>query len=268
MPRLWWIGDMPNLFLAKSASLILTLGLCEIACSDLARPDDPVNYSPAASPQGERFLVNDFQSTTVSGSDARCFDGGSSCFSKNLVTGCSQPRPNTLSLSQPPFCSNLGKICVNYPMDTNAPADGDYLSLAFDIEGANTGAFSGYVEQLGNASAGWFNLRALSYRTLTFRARARAGNVVAEIALKSADGMQTAPKPTLDKYVASLGPDWTSVSVPITDLIVNAPDPTKCVDLERLGEFNIAFARKQDQQADLQIPRCGVLDLDNIAFER
>jgi hypothetical protein len=266
---------MRYIFFAKSAALILTLGQCQIACSDLARADDPLNYrpncvySPVAGPPGERFLVNDFQSTTAALIDDTCFGTGSSCLSKNGATACSETRPNTLSLRIAPFCSAEGnppgKICVNYPAD---PAGGDYLSLAFDIGGTDRSVFSGYLEKLGDSAAGWFNLRALNYRVLTFRARAPAGSVVAEIALKSADGSQTTPKPTLEKYVANLGPDWQRVSVPIADLMVNAPDPTKCVDLERLGEFNVAFPRRWDVAADLQIPTCGVLELDDIAFER
>jgi hypothetical protein len=92
----------------------------------------------------------------------------------------------------------------------------------------------------------------------------RSGTAVtadAEVALKSADLVQTTPKRLLSSYAPglSIGPEWTTVTMPIQDS-VGTPTATTCVDVQRLLEINLGFARRPE------IPVCGVLDVAEVGF--
>jgi hypothetical protein len=251
---------------------VITLGALHAGCTDLSRPDDPTNYRPSCTYEPTAvsgtapLIINDFESSNPSQAPEQgCFNQGSTCLSQNGATSCDPIRPNRFGQVIGPFCDGdpAGKICIRYMTDTTDATTASYLSLAYDTLGSDPKAFAGYVEKLGDQGTGWFNLRALNFRLLTFRARATSGALNAEIALKSAGGQQTEPKLLLsDVQQESIGGGWMRVSIPIADLARNGT-ANDCVDLSRLSEVNLAFARVRTQ-----IDQCGVVDIDDIAFEQ
>ena len=204
-----------------------------------------------------------------------CLVPDRSCNGTSPSGGCYDTVINSLSNFPSYFCNDMGadtggRLCVDY-QSSSEPAS-RFLSLTFDI-GYGV-AFSGFSEVVGTPTTGWFNVRALGARYLSFRVRSSSPMMDVEVALKSADELETTDKALIAKLLpGGITEEWQTVRIDLPSLMrVNSPSHPTCVDLERLSSINFAFSQAQKAHTPMgdtpYIPSCGRIDLDDIGFGR
>ncbi len=184
---------------------------------------------------------------------------------------------NLLGFRDGYFDTPVGTVDTSRAKEPENVLRGKGRSLQIDFYLNDDASFGGWVTTLNNgedSSRGTsFNLKNLGLNTLAFWVKGASPKTYFEVALKDntlnckddkgmIDKCQTNPKKI---YLAPTY--WRKIKIPVDSLLTTAQTGVK-VDLTRLREVSLGFAKRafllQDSQAELN----GTIYIDEIAFER
>ncbi|MBV9462877.1 MAG: hypothetical protein JO317_01495, partial [Verrucomicrobiae bacterium] len=124
-------------------------------------------------------------------------------------------------------------------------------ALRLDYNVNNGGAFNGFWMKLGPSDKG-NNFDASKYKTLTFWLRGDESAGIpskVKVELKNDEAISK-------KYVESIKPQWTKISIPLSEFA------SQGVDLTKLNELTIVFEQKEAAPATV-----GAVYVDDITLE-